>query len=554
MNEAFEVLSPSRRSPASVSPIRRLLFLRQQKWVVLLCTLLMGILGVIYILQRSPTFTANGLLMVENIQLDTGRSDLIPAMGNVDTSLVDTQVVIIKSDAVALKAIKALNVADNDPRSGVFGWLASLRRFLPPTGEVGEVDERLSAQAKLRAFDQNLSVKRIGTTYTIDVRFTARTPEMAAEATNEVIKVYLADQAAAGVASASSASAWLRERIKDVGPKTRVISFASPPMRSDGPGRLKLLSAFIAFGALSGLGLAVARVMLDSTLKDPQEAETKVGANFLGAVKKFSRGASLKQAESGHDSVENSEHERGSTFEIPQHMRMALDLPHSDLASTIGRARAAIARAASPSLVGVTSLTSGEGVTTIASNLATSAAAAGSRVLLIDANRHQPVLSEHLGGNVWVEFEDLIAGSVPLQEVLRRHSEMGLHFLSLAGPNLAGRDQRLWIELAALVRTWKADYDLIILDLPPLLPTGNVAFANTFVESLLLVVQWGGVSSELMQNVLAASGIGSDDLCGFIFNKVPSSAIRRSTFPVEAYIKQYAGRTAAAPRSARGRE
>jgi Mrp family chromosome partitioning ATPase len=173
-------------------------------------------------------------------------------------------------------------------------------------------------------------------------------------------------------------------------------------------------------------------------------------------------------------------------------------------------------------------------------------------VLLIDASGGQPALPEHLGKSSDVECEGLISGRVPLQDAVRRHSETGLSFISLAGPDLAGEYRRRWVEVGALVRAWKADYDLIILDLPPLLPTGEVAFVNAFVDSLLLVVQWGGVSSELMQSTLSASGISSDDLCGFVFNKVPSSAIRRSTFPVEAYLKQHAGKGDAATAAPRG--
>jgi Mrp family chromosome partitioning ATPase len=502
----------------------------------------MSVLGAVYVLQRVPTYTAHGLLMVENTQLDTGRSDLIPATGDVDTSLVDTQVVIIKSDAIALKVIDSLNLAEEEAQSGMSGWLASLKNLLSPVGEQSEVNERSSPRAMLLAFDQNLSAKRIGTTYTIEVRFTARSPQMAAQVTNEVIKVYLADQAAAGVASASSASAWLRERIKDLGPKTRVISFAGPPLKPDGPGRLKLLSAFVALGALSGLGLAVARVVLDSTLKDPQEVELKVGADFIGAVTTFSQGVKSRRAKIGQDSPSNNQHQMGPSVAVPLFMRRALDLPHSDLASTVGRARAALSRAAKPSVVGITSITSGEGVTTIASNLAMSAAAAGSRVLLIDANRYQPVLSEHLGGNSEAGLVDVIAGRVLLQDVLRRHSETGLYFVSWTAEDLARQREQRRVELAALARTWRADYDLVVLDLPPLLPTGDVSFVKSLVDSLLIVVQWGRVSSELMQSTLSASGISGDDLCGFIFNKVPSSAIRRGVFPVEAYLMRHQGK------------
>ncbi len=548
----FEVLKPRQDATAVVHPKRRLLFLRRQKWVVLFCTILMGAVGIGYVLQREPAYTAHGLLLVENTQLDPGRQELVPSMGIVDTSMVDSQIEIIKSDAIALKVIKALNLAEGESQSGRPDWWAMVKNFFPPAAEENTPDGYSSQRVAMHALQQGLSVKRIGNTYAIDIQFTARNPATAAHIINEIINAYLTDQAAANAAAASSASAWLRDRIKDLGPKTRIISSADPPLRPDGPGRLKLFGTFVALGFLSGLGFAVTREVLDTTLRDPVEVETRLRCGFIGAVTKFSRRTKTKPFKTWKGSPRGDHQQVNTSLEFPASSNEALMLPHLDLANAVARARALVARAGVPSVIGVTSSTSGQGVTTISFNLAISAAAAGDRVLLVDGNGYHRDLSQKRGSNSGKGLGDATTEKVVLQAVMRRHKDLELYFVPWAGRGLADQCEGRRAELAALVESWKAEFDLVIIDLPPLLPAPDVAFARPSVDSLLLVIEWGSVPAELMSAALSASDIDSSDLIGFIFNKVPSSAIRQSTFPVEAYLRRYWRRNATGSKSAQG--
>jgi Mrp family chromosome partitioning ATPase len=79
----------------------------------------------------------------------------------------------------------------------------------------------------------------------------------------------------------------------------------------------------------------------------------------------------------------------------------------------------------------VTSATTGEGRTTIALNLALTAAADGWRVLLVDADIARGMLSKTLNAANNAGLFDLIEGRATLASVLLNDTDTGLAFLPL---------------------------------------------------------------------------------------------------------------------------
>jgi polysaccharide biosynthesis transport protein len=500
-----------------------------EKRIILACMLLMSALGGLYLLQRPPSYTARGLLLVENTRLEAGRQELLPEVSTVDTSTVDSQVEIIRSEAVVLKAMEALKPAENGSpeRAPALDILAHLYSMLPAFGSWGGDTTRISQESPsltaLPEFTSRLSVKRIGLSSVIEVGYKASNPERAAQVVNGIIAAYLADQAASAAAAAAAASAWLRDRIKDLGPRTRVISVANPPVQKDGPRRLFLFGAFSGIGLLLGIGIAVARYALDTTLRDPSKAKARLGVPFLGAVAKFSpSGRILKKA-------------------VWRTFRHVADLSGSDIAALVRRIRIAASACDAAPIIGVTSTTPGEGTTTLAAKLAFKAAAAGLRVLLVDGNTYEADLSSQLAPGAEKGLVDVLAGTASLQEVRLETRKVGLHFLPAgsAAPSHPGFGRS---QVKAVVREWVDEYDLVIIDVPPLAPIPDLSLARNVVDTFVLVIEWGHVPAALAENALMAAGLTQKDMLGFVFNKVKQSAIDRFVFPLEDYRWKHAGK------------
>jgi capsular polysaccharide biosynthesis protein len=501
--------------------------------------------GIIYLTQRNPTYTSLGRLLVENPRLEPSRQDLVPAVGLVDASLIESQIEILRSQTIALKVIEVqrpledagqnagsrmltwirspLPTPDENPEAAGSAWPDWIPNGLKLLGLI-EADagatSASSINSELPAFARRLSVKRIGTSSAIEIKFTAKTPERAAAVVNAVIEAYLAEQTAAAAVAAVTASAWLRDRAKDLGPRTRVIDVARLPSGPDPPSRMVLLAAFALLGALVATGITVARISFDRMLRDPLDVRRRLGgANFLGAIVRYSGGSRWR-----------GRIRRGSEGEQES------GAPHVawDVAGCIDSVRAALMARSRGSVIGVTSTARGEGASTIAWGLAGSASAAGARVLLVKVRSGDAIYSQCSADPTGRLID--AAGALP----------------GTAGALEDGREDRQCrpgrecalekivshrLQLAALLNACANRYDLIIIDLPPLLLAADLATRCGKAIKYLYVIEWGVISADLAENALAAAGI-RNDLIGFVFNKVPRKVITKATFPIAAYVCQ----------------
>ena len=118
--------------------------------------------------------------------------------------------------------------------------------------------------------------------------------------------------------------------------------------------------------------------------------------------------------------------------------------------------------------LGVTSCFHGEGVTTVAAQLAATAAATPARrILLVDAHLRTPAVANSFGFPPTSGFADaVLAGSHENLQILTTR----IPNLSLITAGMAQRNPDHVYDspaLAAFVEELKSDFDLIVFDLPP---------------------------------------------------------------------------------------
>jgi hypothetical protein len=143
--------------------------------------------------------------------------------------------------------------------------------------------------ATLLTFQNRLSVRRIGLSYVVEIGFQDRDPVKAAKIANEVADFYLADQQQSSEESAQTASAWLRDRLKDLGPRARIISVALPTGEHVGLSLKILLAAALIASLLVGIALAHLRELLDKKIRTPEALEKFCGLRCLALMPALSR-------------------------------------------------------------------------------------------------------------------------------------------------------------------------------------------------------------------------------------------------------------------------
>ena len=134
----------------------------------------------------------------------------------------------------------------------------------------------------------------------------------------------------------------------------------------------------------------------------------------------------------------------------------------------------------------VTSAGPGEGKSLVSSNLALSFAGGGFRTLLVDGDLRRGHLHTTFATDRRPGLVDVLRGTVPLKDCLRATSEPGLTILP-SGSRLASAPELLTsTAFQRLMESLQADYDVILIDSPPLaagmdpyalcVSTGNALF------------------------------------------------------------------------------
>jgi len=189
-----------------------------RQFPLMLFTILMTVaLGIVFYYTTPPRFTGAALLI-----LDSHKAQLLQQQSPlglelpVDSTAVDSQVEILKSETVALSVIKDLHLTDEPEFKPSVGMLDSLMQLLPGTGSREPPTEFQLLRGALGKFQSGLRIKRVGLTYVIEISYQSTDPQRAARIANAVAEAYIDDSLEAKYQASRRAASWLQDRIKEL--------------------------------------------------------------------------------------------------------------------------------------------------------------------------------------------------------------------------------------------------------------------------------------------------------------------------------------------------
>jgi succinoglycan biosynthesis transport protein ExoP len=203
-------------------------------------------------------------------------------------------------------------------------------------------------------------------------------------------------------------------------------------------------------------------------------------------------------------------------------MQMIIDAPACEYAEAIRAIKLTIDmnNQANAKIIGLTSSLPSEGKSTLALAMATLFAQSGARVILVDCDVRHSSISRLLAPDASNGLLDVVAGTVDLADAVWTDAATQLEFLPVGGdvPNatefLASRAAK------SLFDTLQIKYDYVIVDLAPLVASMDVRATSGFIDSYLLVIEWGSTKVDAVQYALRnAPGVRAN-IAGVVLNKV----------------------------------
>jgi capsular exopolysaccharide synthesis family protein len=285
-------------------------------------------------------------------------------------------------------------------------------------------------------------------------------------------------------------------------PGAQVISAATVPDEPLNP-RRKLTFGAALFGALLVGSLAALGLdRLDKTLSSAEQLR-HLGLSALGALPTIPATRDRRRAPDRH----------------------LLDDPTGAFAQAVAALRKQLVRTnvlARRTSVLLASALADEGTTTTALCLARAHARAGGRALLIDCDLRSPRLHELMGAANQQGLTDVLLGNLALDQVLHLDERSGA-LLVAAGPGAPDPKQLLASEaMRQLMRQAAKDYDLVILDGPPVLGGEEACVLAQIADGTALVARWGHTCR---QDVAAAATrliAAGADMAGLVLTRVKS--------------------------------
>lgn len=269
-------------------------------------------------------------------------------------------------------------------------------------------------------------------------------------------------------------------------------------------------------GLCGAVGLVFVRSRVDSTLRSPGDAESRLFLSELGVIPAFESDAPTRRLLGRKQSTARLTRDEGDP-------ETALDLvcwrrEQSALAEAFQTALTSIENlvqgdGGAPNCIVVSSARAGEGKTTVLSNLGVAAAQRGQRVLLIDGDLRAGRLHGLFNvDNRW--------GLSNMLRAERQEDEPGESLVRPTGvPNLfvlpsGSADANIPKLLSSprvkqLMRSLEREFDLILIDSPPGLVVADARLLARATDGVLLVLRSGetdGDSAEAVQRRFQGDG------------------------------------------------
>ncbi|WP_411887133.1 polysaccharide biosynthesis tyrosine autokinase [Hydrocarboniphaga effusa] len=288
----------------------------------------------------------------------------------------------------------------------------------------------------------------------------------------------------------------------------RIIDYPLVPRNKTKPKSSLILAASVVLGGFLGVALLFLRRALFHGVSRPEEIESTLGLHTYAAIPFARRQKQLVLA--------------AQKKQAGNHFLAAAD-PNDIAIESLRSFRTSLQFAlmeAPNQIIMFTGPTPGLGKSFVSANLGAVLAASGKKVILIDADLRRGHLHKYIGEDASPGLSDYVAGNADLRSIIRPTSVDGLSLIAngTTPPNPA--ELLMHERFAQLLDTVAAEFDLVIIDTPPVLPVTDASIVGRLAGSVFMVLKEGEHPLKMVEESVRRLTLAGVQLRGVIFNQV----------------------------------
>ncbi|MDQ6676534.1 MAG: AAA family ATPase [Acidobacteriota bacterium] len=314
----------------------------------------------------------------------------------------------------------------------------------------------------------------------------------------------------------------------------RVADPAQPVYRAVSPNMRNNVLLALMLSLFFSLGAVILSDVMDSTVRDPEAITRLLNTEVIGMLPlvkdwKGRRHVAAHGDEGDGSALPFTGASAPATGEYDEALR---SLRNSILLSGAGdRPHSLLFTSAAPA----------EGKTTTAVHIAIAHALQGNRTLLVDADLRRPGTQQILGYPAGSGLSDLIENSAPWQSALTRVEGIPALDILPAGKPVAYAADLIERDLAAILNSAKDQYDLIVIDAPPMLGFSEPLQLAALVDRVVIITLVGQTNRKSVAVMLKILHRLRARVSGVVLNGVTRELSNRYTYSgtYDAYQKHY---------------
>jgi len=358
--------------------------------------------------------------------------------------------------------------------------------------------------------------------------------------------------------------AMLRQKLEEVriteAEKVPDVSVVDPALLPTAPvnaqSKITVFTGSI-LGIIVGMVLAFVAESLDTSMGTIEDVESALGISVLGVVPSVTHDKEHKPVGFIEKLKRDLIFKHRKDEKETNYIRLISHYnPTSPVAEAFRSIKTNIMVSRMRKTIIITSAGPQEGKTTIFMNLGIVFAQEGFRTLLISSDLRRPAVAESFGIDKKPGLSDIVRGTVRLEDTLRGAADIMLGSVSLdnvvrhpgldhikiipaGSSSLNPADILQSKELEALIKRVRGEFDIVLLDTPPVLPVADVSILAPKVDGVVLCYEIGRTSrTALVRAKVQLESVGAKIL-GVVLNHTKPQSEAIEVYPYYYKYKYY---------------